>query len=374
MAGIYIHIPFCKQACNYCNFHFSVNKQQLSKMIDAIATEAKLQQQYLKEPIETIYFGGGTPSLLTYHHLTTILQEIKATYQLAPNVEITLEANPDDINEEKLQFWKMAGINRLSIGIQSFFEEDLIWMNRAHNSIQARECIQLAQKAGFDNISIDLIYGGPSLTDAHWKQNLATSFKLGIQHLSAYALTVEPKTTLAKKINSKQLPDIDLEKQANHFDILIALTSNAGFEQYEISNFALAGKRSKHNSNYWSGKHYLGLGPAAHSYNGKSRQWNIANNSLYMASIDQNSIPFEIEALTGLQELNEYIMTSLRTSDGIDLAKIQLLGGAACLKKIKDVAAKYVETSKIELKENHFILTNQGKFFADGIAADFFQL
>ena len=374
MAGIYIHIPFCKKACNYCNFHFSVNNALLPEMIDAIAIEAKLHQQYLTESIETIYFGGGTPSLLSNSQLANLFIVLKQLFVLDPTIEITLEANPDDINVEKLGFWKSVGINRLSIGVQSFFEEDLKWMNRAHNADQAIESIQMAQKEGFDNISIDLIYGGPTLSDDHWKQNLETCFTLNIPHLSAYALTVEPKTVLAQKIQTNQLHDIDPDKQATHFNTLVIMSGNAGYEQYEISNFAIVGKKSRHNSNYWSGKHYLGLGPAAHSFNGISRQWNIANNSLYLASIQKNTILFEIEQLSPIQQLNEYIMTALRTSEGISLDKIQLLGGEIASKRLNEEVQKFITIGKIKIKNQHLQLTNEGKFFADGIAAELFQL
>lgn len=374
MAGIYIHIPFCKQACNYCDFHFSVNNSLLPRMVEAIVFEANLQKHYLKDSVETIYFGGGTPSLLSNTQLTAILHGINAAFPISTNAEITLEANPDDITQEKLGFWKWAGINRLSIGVQSFFEEDLVWMNRAHNAQQAIHCIELAQKEGFNNISIDLIYGGPSLSDENWEKNLSTCFDLGIPHLSAYALTVEPKTALAKQIKAKTLMNIDLEKQATHFNILVNLTAKAGLDHYEISNFAVPGNKSKHNTSYWSGKHYLGLGPAAHSFNGTSRQWNIANNNLYLASIQQNTIPFEIEQLTAIQQLNEYIMTALRTSEGIDLEKIKDIGGEIALKKLITDAEKYLRSLNIEQNKNHLTLTREGKFFADGIAADLFQL
>lgn len=346
----------------------------MPEMVDAIAIEAKLHQHYLKEPIETIYFGGGTPSLLNNSQLSNLFRVLTELFEFDPSIEITLEANPDDINEEKLGFWKSVGINRLSIGVQSFFEEDLQWMNRAHNAAQAIESIQLAQKAGFDNISIDLIYGGPTLTNEHWIQNLETCFRLNIPHLSAYALTVEPKTALAQKIKTKLLPDIDTEQQASHFNILVSLTGSAGLEQYEISNFAIAGKKSRHNSNYWSGKHYLGLGPAAHSFNGNSRQWNISNNSLYLTAIQKNTLPFEIEFLTPDQQLNEYIMTALRTSEGIHLDTIQLIGGDTATKKLLDESQQFIMIGKMKRKEQHLLLTNEGKFFADGIAAELFQL
>jgi len=374
MAGIYIHIPFCKKACTYCNFHFSVNQKLMPEIVSSIVKEAMLRQDYLCQKIETVYFGGGTPSLLSGDQLSYILNELHKLFFVDVSAEITLEANPDDISIEKLTEWKEAGINRLSIGIQSFFEEDLQWMNRAHNADQALASISNAQKAGFENISIDLIYGGPTLTNEHWQQNLKIANDFGVPHLSCYALTVEPKTVLSKKIINKELSDIDHEKQANHFNKLQEFASLAGYSHYEISNLALIGKKSKHNANYWSGEHYLGLGPAAHSFNGNSRQWNVSNNNLYITSIQQDIIPFEIELLTITQKLNEYIMISLRTSDGINLNNIKLIAGESISSKVLHESEKYIINKKMELKSGHLILTNQGKFYADGIAADLFQL
>lgn len=374
MAGIYIHIPFCKKACNYCNFHFSVNQQTFTLMVDAIIGEARLQQHYVAESIETIYFGGGTPSLLTNEQLTSIMSTLQELFVISSNPEVTLEANPDDITAMNLQLWKAAGINRLSIGIQSFFEEDLIWMGRAHTAEQALNCILLAQRAGFSNLSIDLIYGGPTLTDEHWIENLSKAIELKVPHLSCYALTVEPKTVLAKKINDRILEDVDVEKQSAHFEILLSKTAEANYEHYEISNFALMGKRSKHNANYWSGKHYLGLGPAAHSYNRVSRQWNIANNNLYIQSIKQGIVPFEIEELTINQQINEYIMTALRTIEGIDLAHLTKMGNARIVARLKEDAVPFLKDEKMQYNGNNLLITNKGKFFADGIAAALFQL
>jgi len=374
MAGIYIHIPFCKKACNYCNFHFSVNNQALPKMAKAIVAETLLQKHYLNEPVETIYFGGGTPSLLSANQLNPILAAIRENFQVEKQVEITLEANPDDINASNLAVWKLAGINRLSIGIQSFFEEDLQWMGRAHNAEQAIQCIELAQAAGFDNLSIDLIYGGPTLSDNNWKYNIERAIQLKIPHLSCYALTVEPKTALAKKIKEQVVPNVDPEKQAEHFAILTQLTQLAGYEHYEISNFALPTKRSKHNANYWQGKHYLGLGPAAHSFNGNSRQWNIANNSLYITAIQQQQIPFEIEQLTQQQKINEYIMTALRTIEGINLTQLKSIGEQASVERILKEADRFIQQATITLANGHLIITPKGKFYADGIAAELFQL
>ncbi len=374
MAGIYIHIPFCKKACNYCNFHFSVNQKLMPEIVSSLVKEATLRKEYLSQKIETVYFGGGTPSLLSGNQLSHILNELHQIFSIVDSAEITLEANPDDILIEKLSEWKNAGINRLSIGVQSFFEDDLHWMNRAHNADQALASISNAQKAGFENISIDLIYGGPTLTEEHWQQNLQIANSFLIPHLSCYALTVEPKTVLSKKIINKELSDIDHEKQANQFNQLQAFALLAGYNHYEISNLALQGKESKHNANYWSGEHYLGLGPAAHSFNGISRQWNVSNNSLYVTSIQQNNIPFEIEFLTTTQKLNEYIMTSLRTSKGINLNNIKLIAGESISAKILRESEKYILSEKVELNLGHLILTNQGKFYADGIAADLFQL
>ena len=374
MAGIYIHIPFCKKACNYCNFHFSVNQQLMPEIVSSIVKEATLRKDYLSQKIETVYFGGGTPSLLSGNQLRYILNELHKIFSIVDSAEITLEANPDDISDKKLTEWKDAGINRLSIGVQSFFEEDLLWMNRAHSATQALASILNAQKAGFENISIDLIYGGPTLSKEHWQKNLEIAFDFSIPHLSCYALTVEPKTVLSKKIINKEFADIDPEKQANHFNQLQAFALIAGYNHYEISNLAVEGKESKHNANYWSGKHYLGLGPAAHSFNGISRQWNVSNNSLYVTSIKENIIPFEIEFLTITQKLNEYIMTSLRTSNGINLNNIKLMAGESISEKVLRESEKYILSDKIALNSGHLILTNQGKFYADGIAADLFQL
>ncbi len=374
MAGIYIHIPFCKKACHYCNFHFSTSLASKEGMMKAIGKEAQLRNGYLSEKVETVYFGGGTPSLLTPAELQSILTQLRQTFIITTDAEITIETNPDDITEEKLLGWKEAGINRLSIGIQSFFEEDLQWMNRAHNAEQAKQSIELAQKNGFHNITIDLIYGAPGLTDEKWLHNINTALALQIPHLSCYALTVEPKTALSKKIETGQLPDVDTDTQARQFAILSSQLQKTGFEHYEISNFALPGYRSKHNSSYWQGKPYLGLGPSAHSFNGNSRQWNIANNALYQQAIEQGTIPFEEEILTTTQQLNEYIMTSLRTIEGISLQNIRNRWGKEKEAVLQHTAEKYIASHKLLLENDVITLTEEGKFFADGIASDLFQL
>lgn len=340
----------------------------------AISREALLRKSYLTEQVETVYFGGGTPSLLEENELVLLLDTVKDNYAVATGAEITAEANPDDINPEKLRLWKAAGINRLSIGIQSFHEADLQWMNRAHHAVQARQCIEEAKQAGFDNLSIDLIYGTPGLTDNGWAENIETALALGIPHLSCYALTVEPRTALAKKIETKQLPDVDPDTQARHFEMLVQRLGQAGYEQYEISNFALPGYHSRHNSSYWKGLPYLGLGPSAHSFNGKSRQWNVANNALYLSSIQNGVLPFEEELLTGLQQLNEYIMISLRTAEGISLEKIASVWGEEKKQLISKTAESYLASGKLLAENGYYRLSETGKFLADGIAADLFQL
>jgi oxygen-independent coproporphyrinogen-3 oxidase len=368
MAGIYIHIPFCRQACHYCNFHFSTSLWYKNELLDALLKETELQKDYLgNESVETIYFGGGTPSILQISDLRFQIEKIRQTFNVSDKAEITLEANPDDINEEKLIGWKEIGINRLSIGVQSFFEEDLLWMNRAHNAEQAVCSLQLAVKY-FDNITMDLIYGHPLLTNEKWKQNVEKVIALNIPHISCYALTVEPKTPLSKMISEKKKEDIQQEKQAEQFLLLMDWLENAGYEHYEISNFARPGHRSRHNSSYWQGKKYLGLGPSAHSFNGESRQWNISNNNIYIESLEKNEISFEKEVLTQIQKINEYIMTSLRTMEGLDLNKIP----EAASYELRAASKKFLEVGKLILKENKLLLTREGKLFADGIAADLF--
>ncbi len=372
MAGIYIHIPFCKKACHYCDFHFSTSTKSMPEMTAAILREINLQKEYLTEPVHTLYFGGGTPSLLSHHDLENIIRRIKETFEMAATAEITLEANPDDITIEKALNWKRVGINRLSIGIQSFFEEDLRWMNRAHHGTQAVNCIQWVQEAGFDNITIDLIYGTPSLTDERWKYNVDMAISCNIPHLSCYALTVEPNTALAKMISTHQSDNIDTDKQARHFSLLTKWVAQGGFEQYEISNFAKPGFRSKHNSAYWQGKPYLGIGPSAHSFNGNSRQWNIANNALYIKGIESGTVPFELEILTPTQQLNEYIMTGLRTIEGISLEKVNTGWENGFGEKLTGAAKKYLEEGYIKIENNHIALTDAGRFLADGIASGLF--
>ena len=337
-------------------------------MLGALLKETEMQKDYLgNESVETIYFGGGTPSLLQISDLRLQIERIKGLFNVAKEAEVTLKANPDDINEEKLSGWKEIGINRLSIGVQSFFEEDLLWMNRAHNAEQAVNSLQLAVKY-FDTITMDLIYGHPLLTNEKWKQNVEKVIAFNIPHISCYALTVEPKTPLHKMIKEKKKEDIQQEKQAEQFLLLMKWLEKAGYEHYEISNFAKPGFRSKHNSSYWQGKKYLGLGPSAHSFNGESRQWNISNNNIYIESLEKNEISFEKEILTLSQKTNEYIMTSLRTVEGLDLNNIP----GVMNHELRAASKKFIESGKLILKENKLLLTREGKLFADGIASDLF--
>lgn len=370
MAGIYIHIPFCKQACHYCNFHFSTSLRYKNELIAALLKEMELQQEYLSgEIIETIYIGGGTPSLCSQQELESIFNKIQSLFKVSQDAEITLEANPDDINNEKLKDWKETGINRLSIGIQSFFDEDLQWMNRAHTAQQATDNLKLAIN-DFDNITIDLIYGTPELTNEKWKQNVERAIAFNIPHLSCYALTVEPKTPLDKLIRQHKSPDIDPDKQSEQFLLLMQWMTAAGYEHYEISNFAKPGFRSRHNSSYWQGKKYIGFGPSAHSFDSNTRWWNIANNNQYIESINKGVVPFEKEELTATQKLNEYIMISLRTMEGLNLFKVD----DATRNELRAKSKKYIEKGLMKIENDYLKLTNEGKLLADGIAADLFSI
>jgi len=337
----------------------------------ALLKEITLQKGFLvDETIETIYFGGGTPSLLSIEDLHAILSTLNKNFKVTDDAEITFEANPDDITEEKLIEWKKAGITRLSIGVQSFFEEDLKWMNRAHNAGQAILSLHLAIKY-FDNITIDLIYGLPDLTNKKWKHNVDTAISLGIPHLSCYALTVEPKTPLDKMIKLNKSKDVNPDKQSEQFLLLMEWLPEAGYEHYEISNFAKPEFRSRHNSSYWQGKKYLGLGPSAHSFNGKERQWNISNNNAYINSINENKIPSEKEILTETQRVNEYIMTSLRTMEGLKFENI-LFTETITKEKLLNKSQRFINSGLLSFQNDTLILTIEGKLLADGIASDLF--
>ena len=376
MAGIYIHIPFCRQACHYCNFHFSTSLRYKNEFLTALLKEMELfsvaDRSTHAESIGTIYFGGGTPSLLLPDEIQKIIERINNHFHVETGAEITLEANPDDITREKLEGWKQAGVNRLSLGIQSFFEEDLKWMNRAHNANQAKDNLKLAL-AWFPNITIDLIYGTPDLTNEKWKQNVEKVIAMNIPHLSCYALTVEPKTPLDKMIRLHQSPGVDLDKQSEQFLLLMEWLENAGYEHYEISNFAKPEHRSRHNSSYWQGKKYIGFGPSAHSFDGKIRWWNVSNNNLYIQSIHNNILPVEKEVLTATQQMNEFIMISLRTMEGLDLDRLQAIDPNMEVKnQILKQSRKYQERGLADVIGNTIRLTKEGKLMADGIASDLF--
>jgi oxygen-independent coproporphyrinogen-3 oxidase len=374
MAGIYLHIPFCKKACHYCNFHFSTQTADIQAFVNALIQEITLQKSYLKEPIETIYFGGGTPSLLHETQLKEIIAALYAHFDIANLIECTLEANPDDMSPSKLAAWKNAGINRLSIGIQSFHASALTWMNRAHTVEQSHAAIQMAKDAGIHNLSIDLIYGTPSLTDNALLADLDWIEHYQIKHVSCYALTVEDKTALKKQIEKGLIENVDPEKQSKHFEIVCAKLKSIGMEHYEISNFSMPGFRSQHNSNYWSGKTYLGLGPSAHSFNKISRQWNIANNALYIKSMTQGQLNFESEELTEANRYNEYMMTSLRRIEGFDLDFIQATFGKSYYDHSITIINQMHAKAVFNQHGNRYSLNDGAKFLADGIASDFFIL
>ncbi len=373
MAGIYIHVPFCKQACNYCNFHFSTNLASQNDFTGALLKEIDLRASYLQnETVETIYFGGGTPSLLPVADITAILESINIHFRISADMEISLECNPDDMHSEWLVACRGAGINRLSIGVQSFFTEDLKWMNRNHDADEAVAAVENAKKAGFTNFSLDLIYGFPILNSEKWESNLQRAIALDPAHLSCYALTVEPRTALHKMIQLKKTADVQPGQQATQFLRGIEMLESAGYEHYEISSFAKPGKRSRHNSSYWQSKKYLGLGPSAHSFNGSGRQWNIANNALYIQSLRAGKLNYESENLLPRDRLNEYIMTSLRTSEGMDLDFISQHFGEEKSKWLETHANEYLLSDKMIKTQRKLLLTREGKLFADGIASDLF--
>ena len=374
MSGIYIHIPFCKQACHYCDFHFSTSMKKKDEMVLALAKEIELRKnEFQNELIETIYFGGGTPSVLTIDDIRFLINSVYEHYQVVENPEITLEANPDDLDNEIIIQYANSPINRLSIGVQSFFEDDLQLMNRAHNSAEAKKCLEFATQH-FDNISIDLIYGMPNMSNEKWLQNIETALSFNIPHISSYALTVEPKTALHKMIKSGSIPTLDDDLAQQHFHILIDKLQENGFVHYELSNFGKPDYFSKNNTAYWLGKKYIGIGPSAHSYNGESRSWNIANNSLYLKAIAENKLPSETEILSKTDQYNEYIMTGLRTIWGVSLVRIETEFGTKYLEYLYQQAEKYISDNLLEIENNVLKTTKKGKFLSDGIASDLFLL
>ncbi|MDY0780290.1 radical SAM family heme chaperone HemW [Tenacibaculum sp. IB213877] len=374
MVGIYIHIPFCKQACHYCDFHFSTSLKRKDEMLEALVSELIMRkEEFADEIVETIYFGGGTPSILSTEEIQLLLNTIYQNYKVAENPEITLEANPDDLSEEKINELAKSPVNRLSIGIQSFFEEDLQLMNRAHNAEEAKKCLSMATRH-FDNITVDLIYGIPGMTNERWKENIVTALSFGVPHISSYALTVEPKTALEKFIEKGKVSVPKDEVAQEHFTILVEELENVGFVHYEISNFGKPNYFSKHNTSYWQGKKYLGIGPSAHSFNGEERSWNVSNNAKYIKAIQQGELPNEVEILTKEDVFNEYVMTGLRTIWGVSLVKIQMDFGQDFESYLLKQAEKFIQQDLLYIENRMLKTTKKGKFLADGIASDLFIL
>ena len=373
MAGVYVHIPFCRKACHYCNFHFSTSFKTKDDLLLALETEIKLRSDYLGEQnARTVYFGGGTPSALPVEDIDRVFHAVKSHIPLDPDPEVTLEANPDDINKETLAGWLATGINRLSIGVQAFQEDLLANWNRSHNAIQAMESIPMAQSAGYSNISADLIYGGSGLADEDWIRNMEALIRFGVPHISAYALTVESGTALAHQIRKGRTPAPDDEQSHRQFTLMQEILGAAGYEQYEVSNFAKPGFRSQHNTGYWSGAHYLGIGPSAHSYNGFSRQWNVSNNVKYFHALRNHIVPFEQELLTDADRYNELVMTGLRTSEGVDIKRLQMLGNFF-VSYFEESANAFIADGKIYRNAHgNYALDPAYYFFADGIAAELF--
>lgn len=369
MAGIYIHIPFCKQACTYCNFHFSTNLKYKDELVKALHRELDLRKTYLPgRLISTIYFGGGTPSLLQAAEIKSLIKHIHVLYEVEPECEVTLEANPDDLNPQYLRQLHDAGINRLSIGVQSFLDDDLKFMHRAHHAGQALESIQWSKEAGYDNITIDLIYGIPGSSMDQWRRNLLQAFDLDIPHLSCYALTVEPRTILADQIKKGKSPAPEDEETIRQFDFLIEEAGQRGWRHYEISNFAKAGFESKHNSSYWHGVEYLGIGPSAHSYRKGERQWNVSNNHVYIKAIAEGMPYYESELLDPIHIYNELVLTRIRTAEGLDLLKVP----ESFRPHLIQSAEKHIQSGHLLLEGNFYRLTRKGKFMADRVTVDLF--
>ena len=374
MAGIYIHIPFCKQACHYCDFHFSTSLKKKTELIKALAKELELRKAEFKGVIvETIYFGGGTPSLLTNDELHYLINAVYANYRVSKDPEITLEANPDDLSKERILSLVNSPVNRLSIGVQSFFEQDLKLMNRAHNAEEARTCLEEASKH-FENISLDLIYGIPGASNAQWLKNIEMALQFNIPHISSYALTVEPKTALAAYIKKGLIAEVDDAQASEQFYVLKDRLEAEGYVHYELSNFGKAGYFSRNNSAYWQGKSYLGIGPSAHSFNGKQRSWNVRNNSKYITAIQQEELPMEIETLTQTDRYNEYIMTGLRTIWGVSLEKVESDFGSVYSAYLMEQADVFIKQHLLYIDGAHLRVTKKGQFLSDGIASELFIL
>jgi oxygen-independent coproporphyrinogen-3 oxidase len=374
MAGLYLHIPFCKQACHYCDFHFSTLLPQREAVLAALVQELELQRDYLAgEQLSSVYFGGGTPSLLTEKELDTLFTAIHKNFSVHPQAEITLEANPDDLDLYTLNVLHESPVNRLSIGIQSFREEDLKLMNRAHQVQQARDCLRLAKEVGFEKLTADLIYAMPNMSDADWVQNLDALLQYDLPHFSAYALTVEAKTALHKFVKDGKVQPASDADQKRQFDLLIDMAVSRGYEHYEISNFAKPGQRAVHNSSYWKAEPYLGIGPSAHSFNGHSRQWNVSNNTKYVQALSRGELPATVEQLSIFDQLNEQLLTGLRTSEGVNLARMEQRFGPELVAQLR-AGLLDLKDDWYQLRHDQLSLTRSGKHFADLIASDLFIL
>lgn len=374
MSGIYIHIPFCKQACNYCDFYFSTSLQTKESVVKSILSEIDQRLHYLpNKTINTIYFGGGTPSLLSEKETFLILEKVYKLYKVSNDAEITMECNPDDLHDEKLKELKRLEVNRLSIGLQSFDDDELKWMNRAHTAKESESSVKRAQDKGFENITIDLIYGSKFSNLANWKKTLDKAIALHIKHISSYNLTIEDKTKLGHDFKIKKEIAIDDEKSAELFLEMIDRLEKNKFIHYEISNFGKEGFFSLHNSNYWKGEYYLGLGPSAHSFDGASRQWNVSNNNSYIKKISEKSNAyFEKEILSEKERFNEYVLTSLRTIWGIDMNYLKSNFNEAFLKIFSEQIEVYIKNETVVVKNKTYTLTEKGKLLADKIASDLF--
>ena len=387
-AGLYIHIPFCKQACHYCDFHFSTSLKKRDGVVKAIAKEIEMRKgEFQDTTVETIYFGGGTPSVLDLAELQFLIDTVYKNYTVSEAPEITLEANPDDLIKTKLpaqgskgsaeasifQAYKSIGINRLSIGVQSFFEEDLKLMNRAHNSAEAMVCLKEATQY-FENISLDLMYGTPGLTNERWKQGIKMALSLNIPHISSYVMTVEPKTALKHFIEKGIVQDVDDDLAQEQFHILVEMLEAQGYVHYELSSFAKNDLFSRNNTAYWQGKSYLGIGPSAHSFNGKQRSWNINNNTKYIKSIESGSLPMETETLTITDAYNEYMMTGLRTMWGVSLHKVETDFGSQYKKYLLEQAQPLIKEHLLYIDDDKLLVSKISKFLSDGIASQLFKL
>lgn len=374
MSGIYIHVPFCKKACSYCDFHFSTSMKYVDEMTVAICKELILKKGRINDQVGSIYFGGGTPSVLSLKHFQQIFDTITRHYTIASDAEITIEANPDDLNANKIADLRTLPVNRFSIGIQSFFDEDLRWMNRAHNANEAEDCIKRSQDAGFENLSIDLIYGYPLLTERKWLSNINRAIEFQVPHVSGYSLTVEPKTALSTAIKRGQQAPVNDEQSAAQFMTLIEKLKEGGFEHYEISNYSKPGKYAVHNTNYWRGTPYLGIGPSAHGFDGHTRYHNIANNAAYLSKLQLSELAETIEELSVYDRFNEYIMTALRTMWGISLQKILRDYGKVFLENTVRNSKTFIERQWLIKENDHLILSPEGKLFADHLASEFFLM